>query len=603
MEERFILGKDSSFIQTRLKISDYTDTDFLHTDENPLVAYKAEINFKNLFVLAETGCVWTHVSYCSEPPVITSATATYEGETDSSGCAVVKVAWTLAQPSTTTLFAVTPCATVGDYDPYGSFAKKTTACLPDQTHVTYYVQPRDTATGCLGATVSADAQVPACNTYTCPTTTGVIETTVTVIGPADSAGANVNIQLVWGGSVGETTYIYRNDNGICTTSESYLYATIDDGSTSFEDTIPSGTLIKYKILSRTNCAGTDYTVGASNCIEVMTGPVTGQGSGTTHYYLTDHLGTVRAILDENGTVLSTHDYEPFGTELEPFSSDLTDNKYKYTGQERDARTGMDYMHARFYGSSIGRFLRPDPINGNPANPQSWNLYSYVRNNPVNATDPTGLFAMSSATLAYVMNMMGGTSGGGSGTGSSIPGSSDFIGPTMPDVNVHVYTDQAMDMTELDSTILNFQTNIANGVTDAFNNVGISIGYSFEGDIGVTIDKAGNPTSVSAGTLREGTLNVILSNEYWGAEAYFMTGKNHTGVIFLNEQTTAYVAREEWLHAFGICRHDAFGGSTLDWLGAPNYFNLALSVPFSYYLSPFLSLTRLMMVEEASRYAK
>ena len=210
MEERIILGKDSSFIQTRLKISDYTDTDFLPSHENPLVAYKAEINFKNLFVLAETGCVWTHVSYCSEPPVITSATATYEGETDPSGCAVVKVAWTLAQPSTTTLFAVTPCATVGDYDPYGSFAKKTTACLPDQTHVTYYVQPRDTATGCLGATVSADAQVPACNTYTCPTTTGTIDATVTVIGPAGSAGSNVNIQLVWGGSVGYRGTQYLN---------------------------------------------------------------------------------------------------------------------------------------------------------------------------------------------------------------------------------------------------------------------------------------------------------------------------------------------------------------------------------------------------------
>ena len=48
------------------------------------------------------------------------------------------------------------------------------------------------------------------------------------------------------------------------------------------------------------------------------------------------------------------------------------------------------MHARYYGSSIGRFLRPDPINGNPANPQSWNLYAYVQNNPVNFNDPTGM---------------------------------------------------------------------------------------------------------------------------------------------------------------------------------------------------------------------
>jgi RHS repeat-associated protein len=52
-------------------------------------------------------------------------------------------------------------------------------------------------------------------------------------------------------------------------------------------------------------------------------------------------------------------------------------------------TGYDYMHYRFYGSSMGRFLRPDNIPGALTDPQSWNLYAYVRNNPANATDPTG----------------------------------------------------------------------------------------------------------------------------------------------------------------------------------------------------------------------
>ena len=47
------------------------------------------------------------------------------------------------------------------------------------------------------------------------------------------------------------------------------------------------------------------------------------------------------------------------------------------------------MHFRFYGGSMGRFMRPDTILGNLANPQSWNLYSYVHGNPVNFNDPTG----------------------------------------------------------------------------------------------------------------------------------------------------------------------------------------------------------------------
>jgi RHS repeat-associated protein len=47
------------------------------------------------------------------------------------------------------------------------------------------------------------------------------------------------------------------------------------------------------------------------------------------------------------------------------------------------------MHFRFYGSNMGRFMKPDNISGNMANPQSWNLYSYVHGNPVNFNDPTG----------------------------------------------------------------------------------------------------------------------------------------------------------------------------------------------------------------------
>jgi RHS repeat-associated protein len=49
----------------------------------------------------------------------------------------------------------------------------------------------------------------------------------------------------------------------------------------------------------------------------------------------------------------------------------------------------DYMHFRYYASTMGRFLKPDNIIPNPANPQSWNLYSYVNSNPVNFNDPSG----------------------------------------------------------------------------------------------------------------------------------------------------------------------------------------------------------------------
>jgi RHS repeat-associated protein len=63
------------------------------------------------------------------------------------------------------------------------------------------------------------------------------------------------------------------------------------------------------------------------------------------------------------------------------------------GKERDTESGNDYFSARYYGSSMGRFLSPDPMFISAErllDPQLLNLYSYVRNNPLSLTDPTGL---------------------------------------------------------------------------------------------------------------------------------------------------------------------------------------------------------------------
>jgi RHS repeat-associated protein len=62
-----------------------------------------------------------------------------------------------------------------------------------------------------------------------------------------------------------------------------------------------------------------------------------------------------------------------------------------SGKERDGERGLDYFGARYYGSAMGRFTSPDRpfADQHPEDPQSWNLYSYVRNNPLRFIDPTG----------------------------------------------------------------------------------------------------------------------------------------------------------------------------------------------------------------------
>src|SRR5579864_8345162 len=67
------------------------------------------------------------------------------------------------------------------------------------------------------------------------------------------------------------------------------------------------------------------------------------------------------------------------------------NTHKFTGKERDSESGLDNFGARYNSSQYGRFMTPDPGNAgaDPTNPQSWNGYSYVWNNPLAMIDPSG----------------------------------------------------------------------------------------------------------------------------------------------------------------------------------------------------------------------
>ncbi len=107
------------------------------------------------------------------------------------------------------------------------------------------------------------------------------------------------------------------------------------------------------------------------------------------FYHLDHLGSPRVELDSNGSVVAQHHFLPFGEERPP-QVDPTLSTRDFTGHERDKENGLDYMLARYYSSSLGRFLAVDPGDDtDPENPQSWNKYSYVRNNPVLFHDPDG----------------------------------------------------------------------------------------------------------------------------------------------------------------------------------------------------------------------
>ena len=98
----------------------------------------------------------------------------------------------------------------------------------------------------------------------------------------------------------------------------------------------------------------------------------------------DRLGSK---LETSGT--SATSYYPYG-ELK------TGTASQYATYLRNGTTGLDYAQQRWYSSQVMRFTSPDPYraSGGPAEPQGWNRYAYVQNDPVNMADPTGLYGCS-----------------------------------------------------------------------------------------------------------------------------------------------------------------------------------------------------------------
>lgn len=128
-------------------------------------------------------------------------------------------------------------------------------------------------------------------------------------------------------------------------------------------------------------------------------------SGGERYYHLDALGSVRAVTDAAGAVLRRHDYAPFAEEIAPAAGS---DARRFTGKERDAETGFDYIGARYYASRTGRFTTVDPghVSGNIFDPQSWNAYANARNNPLKFIDPTGTeyeVRLGNGTTLYLTN--------------------------------------------------------------------------------------------------------------------------------------------------------------------------------------------------------
>ena len=188
------------------------------------------------------------------------------------------------------------------------------------------------------------------------------------------------------------SYTFDQENRI-TGANGYTYTYDGDGNrVRKSNSATSGTLYWYMapgIVAETDLSGTltsEYVFfrGERVARKDFSGSTT-----SVSYYFSDQLKTASVITDSAGNIKADSDYYPWGGELQYIANDS--NHFKFTGKERDGETGLDYFGARYYENATARFMTPDSpfADQHASDPQSWNLYSYTRNNPLAFIDDTG----------------------------------------------------------------------------------------------------------------------------------------------------------------------------------------------------------------------
>jgi RHS repeat-associated protein len=182
-------------------------------------------------------------------------------------------------------------------------------------------------------------------------------------------------KMVTGGANGGTTY-YLNDTSSGAMEEKSIVA----GVTTWRDYI----MVEGRMVAERFCTG------AAPCAS---------GAATLNYFVLDHLGSIAVIVNATGSVLNRLSYDAWGKRRNADGSALnctagltspSSVTRGFTGQEMLDGLCLVNLNARVYDPSLGRFMAADPMVGDETVPQELNRYSYVLNDPLSLTDPSGL---------------------------------------------------------------------------------------------------------------------------------------------------------------------------------------------------------------------
>jgi len=166
----------------------------------------------------------------------------------------------------------------------------------------------------------------------------------------------------------------------------------------------------------------EITNGNSKKIHYLSGGailVNNNGVDTLYYAYTDNQGSLIALTSENGNVVQRYAYDPWGARRNPINWTQTDSRSNwitnrgYTGHEHHDAFGIINMNGRVYDPLTAMFFSPDPYVQAPGDWLNYNRYSYVLNNPLKYTDPSGnlFYALPSVSWSYYGGLSVGVSAG------------------------------------------------------------------------------------------------------------------------------------------------------------------------------------------------
>jgi RHS repeat-associated protein len=220
--------------------------------------------------------------------------------------------------------------------------------------------------------------------------------------PSRKTSAYVTNEMNQYVAVGPSTMRYDDDGNLI--SDGRFHYSYDAENALAQVTSADGRIVRYtydalgRLASRTDSRGTVHFLWDGNDIAIeesenqspiatytwssVDEPLSMIRSGSSFFYTQDAAANVTEMTDAAGAVMERYSYDAFG---EPTSGSQFGNPWMYASTRFDSFTGLHYMRARWYSSTLGRFVQPDPagVEG------GINAYSYVENSPLDNIDPFG----------------------------------------------------------------------------------------------------------------------------------------------------------------------------------------------------------------------